>query len=108
DFIIRNIHEVLFQFFLNSLYYIIEIFSTMMNDGTLFYGFTSITVVSLLSLTGLIFLPVIKGKWRNRWMQIFIALAVSTLSSDALLHILPQVFRVLFVNIIQWDKVRGN
>ncbi|VDM98712.1 unnamed protein product [Thelazia callipaeda] len=42
----------------------------------LFYGFLSITVVSLLSLSGLIFLPFLKGKWRNRWMQIFIALAV--------------------------------
>ncbi|VDP19485.1 unnamed protein product, partial [Onchocerca flexuosa] len=57
----------------------------------LFYGFTSITIISLLSLTGLIFLPIIKGKWRNRWMQMFIALAASTMSSDALLHILPQV-----------------
>uniref|UniRef100_A0A1I7VHI0 ZIP Zinc transporter n=1 Tax=Loa loa TaxID=7209 RepID=A0A1I7VHI0_LOALO len=61
---------------------------------SLFYGFTSITVISLLSLTGLIFLPIIKGKWRNRWMQIFIALAASTMSSDALLHILPQVIGV--------------
>uniref|UniRef100_A0A0R3RZL9 Zinc/iron permease n=1 Tax=Elaeophora elaphi TaxID=1147741 RepID=A0A0R3RZL9_9BILA len=57
---------------------------------SLFYGFTSISIISLLSLTGLIFLPIIKGKWRNRWMQMFIALAASTMSSDALLHILPQ------------------
>ncbi|VDM92933.1 unnamed protein product [Litomosoides sigmodontis] len=60
----------------------------------LLYGTTSITVISLLSLTGLVFLPVIKGKWRNRWMQVFIALAAATLSSDALLHILPQVVGV--------------
>ncbi|VDM94662.1 unnamed protein product [Onchocerca ochengi] len=60
----------------------------------LFYGFTSITIISLLSLTGLVFLPIIKGKWRNRWMQMFIALAASTMSSDALLHILPQVVGV--------------
>ncbi|VDM13904.1 unnamed protein product [Wuchereria bancrofti] len=64
---------------------------SLFKPESVFYGFTSITVISLLSLTGLIFIPLIKGKWRNRWMQIFIALAVSTLSSDALLHILPQV-----------------
>ncbi|KAK6105106.1 ZIP Zinc transporter family protein [Brugia pahangi] len=68
-----------------------------MNSGSIFkpesifYGFTSITIISLLSLTGLIFIPLIKGKWRNRWMQVFIALAASSMSSDALLHILPQV-----------------
>ncbi|MCP9259948.1 Zinc transporter ZIP12 [Dirofilaria immitis] len=58
------------------------------------YGLIAITIISLLSLTGLVFLPVIKGKWRHRWMQIFIALAASTMSSDALLHILPQVVGV--------------
>ncbi|VBB33819.1 unnamed protein product [Acanthocheilonema viteae] len=63
-----------------------------MDSEALLYGIISITVISLLSLTGLVFLPVIKGEWRNRWMQIFIALAVATLSSDALLHILPQKF----------------
>ncbi|KAM3722351.1 Metal cation symporter ZIP14 [Dirofilaria immitis] len=61
---------------------------------SLLYGIISITVISLLSLSGFVFLPVIKGKWRNRWMQIFIALAVSTLSSDAFLHILPQIVGV--------------
>ncbi|VDN84410.1 unnamed protein product [Brugia pahangi] len=66
---------------------------------TIFYGCTSITIISLLSLTGLIFIPFIKGKWRNRWMQVFIALAVSTLSSDALLHILPQVEIYVFCTI---------
>ncbi|KAL3997394.1 ZIP Zinc transporter family protein [Acanthocheilonema viteae] len=65
-----------------------------MDSEALLYGIISITVISLLSLTGLVFLPVIKGEWRNRWMQIFIALAVATLSSDALLHILPQIFGV--------------
>ncbi|VBB34082.1 unnamed protein product, partial [Acanthocheilonema viteae] len=71
-----------------------------MNDESIFklecffYGFISITIISLLSLNGLIFLPIIRGEWRNRWMQIFIALAVATLSSDALLHILPQVVGV--------------
>ncbi|VDN92438.1 unnamed protein product [Brugia pahangi] len=66
-----------------------------MNSGTIFYGFTSITIISLLSLTGLIFIPLIKGKWRNRWMQVFIALAASSMSSDALLHILPQRLKIL-------------
>ncbi|EJW82172.1 solute carrier family 39 [Wuchereria bancrofti] len=64
---------------------------SLFKPESVFYGFTSITVISLLSLTGLIFIPLIKGKWRNRWMQIFIALAASSMSSDALLHILPQV-----------------
>ncbi|VDM15131.1 unnamed protein product, partial [Wuchereria bancrofti] len=93
----RSFFFFCYSFHLNYAYYAVELFSTIMDSGSLFkpesvfYGFTSITVISLLSLTGLIFIPLIKGKWRNRWMQIFIALAASSMSSDALLHILPQV-----------------
>lgn len=55
------------------------------------WGLVSITLISLLSLSGIAFIPLVRSEWRNRWMQMFIALAISTLSSDALLHIIPQV-----------------
>lgn len=68
--------------------------TNIFKSESLIFGFISITVISLLSLSGLVFVPIIKGRRRNRWMQVFIALAASSMSSDALLHILPQIFGV--------------
>lgn len=58
------------------------------------WGVVSIALISFLSLSGAAILPLINGTSRRRWMNIFIALAVATLSSDAFLHILPQVLGI--------------
>ncbi|KAK6056137.1 hypothetical protein COOONC_06359 [Cooperia oncophora] len=36
-------------------------------------------------------IPLLTGKTRHRWMHFFVAMAIATLSSDAILHIIPQL-----------------
>ncbi|EYC14395.1 hypothetical protein Y032_0040g181 [Ancylostoma ceylanicum] len=57
----------------------------------LIYGTVATTVVSLLSLSGACIIPLLRGKAKHRWMHFFVAMAVATLSSDAILHIIPQL-----------------
>ncbi|XP_010711688.1 zinc transporter ZIP10 isoform X3 [Meleagris gallopavo] len=52
-------------------------------------GIISITVISLLSLLGVILIPII-NQWCFKFLLTFlVALAVGTMSGDALLHLLP-------------------
>ncbi|XP_040213017.1 zinc transporter ZIP10 [Rana temporaria] len=53
------------------------------------YGFFSITVISLLSLLGVILIPIINQGCFKFLLNFLVALAVGTLSGDALLHLLP-------------------
>ncbi|NWU95453.1 S39AA protein, partial [Upupa epops] len=54
-----------------------------------FCGIISITVISLLSLLGVILIPII-NQWCFKFLLTFlVALAVGTMSGDALLHLLP-------------------
>ncbi|NWX86764.1 S39AA protein, partial [Nothoprocta pentlandii] len=56
-----------------------------------FCGIISITVISLLSLLGVILIPII-NQWCFKFLLTFlVALAVGTMSGDALLHLLPHV-----------------
>ncbi|ULT92983.1 hypothetical protein L3Y34_002871 [Caenorhabditis briggsae] len=55
------------------------------------YGVISVTVVSLLSLGGACIGPLMAKDAKHRWLHFFLAMAISTLSSDAILHIIPQV-----------------
>ncbi|XP_069841446.1 zinc transporter ZIP10 [Dendropsophus ebraccatus] len=52
-------------------------------------GLISITVISLLSLLGVILIPVINQGCFKFLLDFLIALAVGTLSGDALLHLMP-------------------
>ncbi|KAG9473445.1 hypothetical protein GDO78_013565 [Eleutherodactylus coqui] len=54
-------------------------------------GLVSITVISLLSLLGVILIPIINQGCFKFLLNFLIALAVGTLSGDALLHLLPHV-----------------
>ncbi len=55
------------------------------------YGSVSILVISLLSLGGAAFLPLLRSRAKHRWFQVFIALGVATLTTDAILHMIPEV-----------------
>ncbi|XP_067405088.1 zinc transporter ZIP10 isoform X2 [Emydura macquarii macquarii] len=52
-------------------------------------GIVSITVISLLSLLGVILIPIINQGCFKFLLTFLVALAVGTLSGDALLHLLP-------------------
>uniref|UniRef100_A0A915C5J4 Zinc transporter ZIP12 n=3 Tax=Parascaris univalens TaxID=6257 RepID=A0A915C5J4_PARUN len=70
------------------------VFESPFRFNALIWGVISVALISFLSLSGAAILPLINGTSRRRWMNIFIALAVATLSSDAFLHILPQVLGI--------------
>lgn len=53
------------------------------------WGFVSITIISLLSLLGVVLVPVLNQGCFNFLLTFLVALAVGTLSGDALLHLLP-------------------
>ncbi|XP_048451427.1 zinc transporter ZIP6 isoform X2 [Rhincodon typus] len=52
-------------------------------------GFVSVTIISLLSLLGIIFMPLINKTFFKFLLTFLVALAVGTLSGDAFLHLLP-------------------
>ncbi|XP_017285865.1 zinc transporter ZIP10 [Kryptolebias marmoratus] len=52
-------------------------------------GFVSITIISLLSLLGVVLVPILKQSCFKFLLTFLVALAVGTLSGDALLHLLP-------------------
>ncbi|XP_069388968.1 zinc transporter ZIP10 isoform X2 [Paralichthys olivaceus] len=53
------------------------------------WGFVSITIISLLSLLGVVLVPIINQGCFKFLLTFLVALAVGTLSGDALLHLLP-------------------
>ncbi|KAI5628547.1 zinc transporter ZIP10 isoform X3, partial [Silurus asotus] len=55
------------------------------------WGFVSITVISLLSLLGVVLVPILNQSCFKFLLTFLVALAVGTLSGDALLHLLPHV-----------------
>lgn len=54
-------------------------------------GFVSITVISLLSLLGIVLIPLMGKVFFKFLLSFLVALAVGTLSGDALLHLIPHV-----------------
>ncbi|XP_056453073.1 zinc transporter ZIP6 isoform X3 [Gadus chalcogrammus] len=52
-------------------------------------GFVSITIISLLSLLGVVLIPLMNKVFFNFLLSFLVALAVGTLSGDAFLHLIP-------------------
>lgn len=55
------------------------------------WGFVSISIISLLSLLGVVLVPILKQSYFKFLLTFLVALAVGTLTGDALLHLLPHV-----------------
>ncbi|XP_056146064.1 zinc transporter ZIP10 [Lampris incognitus] len=53
------------------------------------WGFVSVTIISLLSLLGVVLVPILNQSCFKFLLTFLVALAVGTLSGDALLHLLP-------------------
>ena len=54
-------------------------------------GFIAISVISFLSLLGVILVPLMNRVFFKFLLSFLVALAVGTLSGDAFLHLLPHV-----------------
>lgn len=55
------------------------------------YGTISVLIISLVGLLIVVFLPFLQHDHQSNLSQIFVGLAIGTLTSDALLHLLPHV-----------------
>lgn len=62
-------------------------------------GFVSITIISLLSLLGIVLIPLMGKVFFKFLLSFLVALAVGTLSGDALLHLIPHVSLVPLVRL---------
>ena len=59
-------------------------------------GFIAISVISFLSLLGVILVPLMNRVFFKFLLSFLVALAVGTLSGDAFLHLLPHVSTVIY------------
>lgn len=59
------------------------------------YGSISVLIISLVGLVIIALVPLIQHNHQSNISQIFVGLAIGTLSSDALLHLLPHVSQLL-------------
>jgi hypothetical protein len=83
--------------FIEYNYYYIKFFTFLIEFG---YGSIAILFVSGLALLGILILPCFKKQFYDKIIKILTALAVGTLFSDAMLHILPEVIIILFCILI--------
>lgn len=55
------------------------------------FSFLSVTVINAFSLTGVFIVPLMKTRYMKYALAFFIALAIGTLFSNAVLQLLPEV-----------------
>ncbi|KAK5870685.1 hypothetical protein PBY51_003611 [Eleginops maclovinus] len=62
-------------------------------DGEVWgFSFLSVTIINLFSLTGVFIMPLMKTRYMKYALTFFIALAIGTLFSTAILQLLPEAF----------------
>ncbi|KAJ4941678.1 hypothetical protein JOQ06_011555, partial [Pogonophryne albipinna] len=68
------------------------------------FSFLSVTIINLFSLTGVFIMPLMKTRYMKHALNFFIALAIGTLFSTAILQLLPEgvYWRVLFIPYSVW------
>lgn len=59
------------------------------------YGFLAVTVINLAALLGLLLIPFINKPFFPKVLTYFIALAIGTLFSNAVLQLIPEVCKSL-------------
>ncbi|XP_071504592.1 metal cation symporter ZIP14-like [Diadema antillarum] len=64
--------------------------STITNAQIWGYGTLAVAIISAISLLGGAFVPCMSSEFYEKAIQFMIALAVATLSGDAILHLIPQ------------------
>ena len=57
------------------------------------YGFLMVTVISLASVAGVVVMPIMSKKFYSSLMTGLIGLAVGSLASSAVFHLIPGAFR---------------
>eukprot|EP00007_Cunea_sp_BSH-02190019_P005360 CAMPEP_0174247686 /NCGR_PEP_ID=MMETSP0417-20130205/42700_1 /TAXON_ID=242541 /ORGANISM="Mayorella sp, Strain BSH-02190019" /LENGTH=593 /DNA_ID=CAMNT_0015327547 /DNA_START=63 /DNA_END=1844 /DNA_ORIENTATION=- len=58
------------------------------------YGMLSVVVISLVSVIGIVLIPINNKKIRRWLLEVLVAFAVGALMGDALLHLIPQALEV--------------
>ena len=61
------------------------------------YGTLAVFIISLFAVLGGLFVPCMSEGFYDKTIQTMIALAVATLTGDAVLHLLPQVSNGQFI-----------
>lgn len=69
-------------------------------------GFIAISIISFLSLLGVILVPLMNRVFFKFLLSFLVALAVGTLSGDAFLHLLPHVSTVIGTRILCIDMCK--
>lgn len=68
------------------------------------YAILAVTVVSLVGLVSVAIVPIMQRVFYNYLIQFLVALAIGSLTGDALLHLLPHVSTELNKDVIPIDK----
>ncbi|XP_070558927.1 zinc transporter ZIP12-like isoform X2 [Ptychodera flava] len=58
------------------------------------YGTLAVFIISLLSILGVVFLPVLANAVYDGFLQLFIGLGIGALAGDALLHLIPEAYGI--------------
>ena len=64
------------------------------------FSFLAVTLISLCGLLGVAIVPLMRRMFYNHLLQFLVALAVGTLTGDALLHLLPHVSVSILTNFV--------